>query len=278
MSTASQRLDVVPEDWQRALAVVAHPDDLEYGAAAAIARWTGQGKQIAYCLATSGEAGIDSMPPEQAGPVREAEQRAAAAVVGVSEVEFLGLPDGVLEYGLLLRRAIAAAIRRHRPEIVIGLSRREVFRGWPTQPSRPRRGRAGAIDAVRDAGNRWVFRDLLDEGLQPWPGVHTVLTVGSPRPTHAVDVTATFDRGLASSARASRLPRGPRATRRPISWRSWPARQASDSVCRSPSRSKRSRSGSDTARRTALLGLLASLTGRRSPRPPVPGQRCFSNQ
>jgi LmbE family N-acetylglucosaminyl deacetylase len=198
MSTASQRLDVVPEDWQRALAVVAHPDDLEYGAAAAIARWTGQGKQIAYCLATSGEAGIDSMPPEQAGPVREAEQCAAAAVVGVSEVEFFRLPDGVLEYGLPLRRAIAAEIRRHRPEIVIGLSQREVFpSGLPNQADHVAVGRA-TIDAVRDAGNRWVFRDLLEEGLEPWPGVHSVLMVGSPRPTHAVDVTDTFDRGLAS--------------------------------------------------------------------------------
>ena len=198
MSTASQQLDLVPEDWKRALAVVAHPDDLEYGAAAAIARWTGQGKQIAYCLATSGEAGIDSMPPEQAGPVREAEQRAAAAVVGVSDVEFLGLPDGILEYGLPLRRAITAAIRRHRADIVIGLSHREDSTGGPpNQADHVAVGRA-AIDAVRDAGNRWVFRDLLDEGLQPWPGVHTVLTVGSPHPTHAVDVTATFDRGLAS--------------------------------------------------------------------------------
>ena len=198
MSTAPERLEVVPEDWQRALAVVAHPDDLEYGAAAAVARWTGQGRQIAYCLATSGEAGIGSMPPEQAGPVREAEQRAAAAVVGVSDVEFLGLPDGVLEYGLPLRRAIATAVRRHRPEVVIGLSHRQAAVGDPPdQADHIAVGRA-TIDAVRDAANRWVFRDLLDGGLQRWAGVHTVLTVGSPHPTHAVDVTATFDRGVAS--------------------------------------------------------------------------------
>jgi LmbE family N-acetylglucosaminyl deacetylase len=65
------------EDWTRGLVVVAHPDDVEYGGAAAIARWTGQGKAIAYCLLTSGEAGIDGMPPDQAGPLREREERAA---------------------------------------------------------------------------------------------------------------------------------------------------------------------------------------------------------
>src|SRR5689334_22894135 len=147
--TTPPPLQAIDENWTTGLAVVAHPDDLEYGTAAAIARWTGQGKQIAYCLATSGEAGIDSMPPEQAGPVREAEQRAAAAAVGVSEVEFLRLPDGVLEYGLPLRRAIAAEIRRHRPEIVIGLSGRDVFpSGLPNQADHVAAGRA-TIDAVR---------------------------------------------------------------------------------------------------------------------------------
>src|SRR3954463_13919123 len=107
------------EDWQKAVAVVARPDDLEFGSAAAIARGTGQGKEIVYCLLTSGEAGIDGMDPAEAGPLREEEQRESARIVGVSEVEFLGLPDGVIEYGVPLRRDLAAVIRRHRPEIVI---------------------------------------------------------------------------------------------------------------------------------------------------------------
>ena len=117
------------EDWQRALAIVAHPDDMEYGAAAAVARWTGQGKQVVYCMVTSGEAGIDTMPPEQAGQVREAEQIAAAAVVGVNVVEFLGFPDGVVEYGLPLRRALARAVRLHRPDIVLTTNFRETYGG-----------------------------------------------------------------------------------------------------------------------------------------------------
>src|SRR5512139_2581977 len=121
-------LKPLDESWSTALAVVAHPDDLEYGAAAAIARWTAQGKRVAYCLATSGEAGIDGLSPEQAGPLRETEERASAAIVGVETVEFLGHPDGVLEYGLPLRRDIARAVRRHRPEVVITINHRE---SWP---------------------------------------------------------------------------------------------------------------------------------------------------
>src|ERR1700681_4498389 len=100
-------LEPVPEDWTRGMAIVAHPDDLEYGAASAVARWTGQGKEIAYVLATSGEAGIDGMAPAETGPLREEEERRSASVVGVSHVEFLGHPDGLIEAGVALRRDIA---------------------------------------------------------------------------------------------------------------------------------------------------------------------------
>src|SRR3954471_24837801 len=106
------------EDWERALCVAAHPDDLEYGAASAVARWTAQGKQVSYLLATRGEAGIDGMPPEQAAPLREAEERAGAREVGVSIVDFLDYRDGVVEGGLPLRRDITRVIRRYRPEVI----------------------------------------------------------------------------------------------------------------------------------------------------------------
>src|SRR3954462_6570570 len=89
-----------PDDWDRALAIVAHPDDLEYGAAGAIAAWTAAGKQVAYLLASRGEAGIDGMAPDKAATVREAEQHASAAVVGVESVEFLDHPDGLIEHGV----------------------------------------------------------------------------------------------------------------------------------------------------------------------------------
>ena len=189
-------LEPVDESWSSALAIVAHPDDLEYGAAAAIARWTGQGKRIAYCLATSGEAGIDGLAPEQAGPLREQEQRASAAIVGVDVVEFLGYPDGMIEYGLPLRRDIARAVRRHRPDVVITGNYHESWGpGSPNQADHIALGRA-VLDGVRDAANRWVFRELLDEGLPPWHA-STVLVSGG-HATHGVDVTQTFESGVAS--------------------------------------------------------------------------------
>jgi LmbE family N-acetylglucosaminyl deacetylase len=192
-------LEPLCESWQRGLAIMAHPDDLEFGAAAAIARWTGQGKHIVYCLVTSGEAGIDTMAPAQARLVREAEQRAAAAVVGVEVVEFLGQPDGVVEYGVPLRRALARVVRCHRPEIVITTNFRDTWDGAVVLNQADHRATGWAVlDAVRDAGNRWVFPELLAEGLEPWGGVIQVWAAGSPDARHGVDVTATFARGVAS--------------------------------------------------------------------------------
>lgn len=187
------------EDWERALVVVAHPDDMEFGSASAVARWTDQGKHVVYALVTSGEAGIDGMDPERTRGVREAEQRDSCRIVGVEDVEFLGLPDGVLEYGLPLRRAVAAAVRRHRPEVVITNNFHAAWaEGGPlNQADHIATGRA-TLDAVRDAGNRWVFADQVRDGLEPWGGVRQVWAAGSPAARHAVDTTETFQRGIES--------------------------------------------------------------------------------
>jgi LmbE family N-acetylglucosaminyl deacetylase len=190
----------VDENWQRGLAIVAHPDDMEFGAAAAVARWTAQGKEIVYALVTSGEAGIDGLDPAEAGPLREEEQHASAAIVGVSEVDFLRLPDGVIEYGLALRRDLCRLIRKHRPDVVITNNFRD---SWDPDGNALNMadhinvGRA-TLDAARDAGNRWVFREQIDEGLQKWGGVKQVWAAGSPRGKHAVDTSATFDVGVRS--------------------------------------------------------------------------------
>ncbi|MET8754475.1 PIG-L deacetylase family protein [Streptomyces sp. NPDC004667] len=196
-------LQPMPTDWQRALAVVAHPDDLEYGCAAAIADWTDGGREVVYVLATRGEAGIDTVAPDECAPLREAEQRASAAVVGVSTVEFLGHRDGVVEYGLGLRRDIAAAIRRHRPELVITLNHRDTWGGpggggsWNT-PDHRAVGRA-TLDAAGDAGNRWIFPELISErGLEPWDGVRWVAVAGTATPTHAADATPGLERSVRS--------------------------------------------------------------------------------
>ncbi|MCD4527219.1 PIG-L deacetylase family protein [Nocardioides sp. cx-173] len=198
MSTPPPPLEPVDETWDRALCVVAHPDDLEFGSAAAVARWTGQGKTVGYCMVTSGEAGIDGLEPRECRRVREAEQISSAALVGVPEVTFLGLPDGVLEYGVGLREAIALEVRRFRPDIVVTGNFRETWGGRNlNQADHIAVGRA-VVDAVRDAGNRWVFPDQLTAGLEPWGGVREVWAAGSPQSTHGVDTTDTFDAGVAS--------------------------------------------------------------------------------
>ncbi len=186
----------VPEDWQRALAVVSHPDDLEYGAASAIARWTAQGKTVIEVLGTRGEAGIDAMEPARAGRLRAEEQIAAAREVGVDVVEFLDHPDGILVYGLPLRRDLARAIRRHRPDVVVSTNFRETWHGGGGFNMADHRAFGLAVaDAVRDAANRWVFTDLDEE---PWQGVRFALFAGSPRSAHYVDVTGHLDAGIAS--------------------------------------------------------------------------------
>ena len=192
-------LTAVDEDWETALCVVAHPDDMEYGAASAVARWTSQGKNVVYCMVTSGEAGIDGMHPEECRSVREAEEIASARVVGVEEVEFLRLPDGILEYGVELRRAICEVVRRHRPDVAVTINHRETFGGTNlNQADHIAVGKA-LVDAVRDAGNRWVFPEQLADGqLERWDGVRGVLVSASPEAAHAVDVTDHLDAGVAS--------------------------------------------------------------------------------
>ncbi|MEV6590221.1 PIG-L deacetylase family protein [Streptomyces acidicola] len=194
----NDQLEPMPEDWQRALAVVAHPDDLEYGCSAAIAAWTEGGREVTYVLATRGEAGIDTLEPHECGPLREREQRAGAAAVGVTEVEFLDHRDGVIEYGPALRRDIATAIRRHRPELVITLNHRDTWDGtaWNT-PDHVAVGRA-TLDAAADAGNRWIFPELTEQGLEPWNGVRWVAVAASATPTHAADATRGLDRAVRS--------------------------------------------------------------------------------
>lgn len=198
MTTNEPTLEPVDEAWDRALAVVAHPDDLEYGAASAIARWTSQGKSIAYLLLTRGQAGIDGLDPAECGPLREEEERRSAAAVGVTSVEFLDYPDGTIEYSLGLRRDIARAIRKHRPQVIISMNPHVTWGNQYLNMADHRVTGEATLDAARDAGNRWIFPELLDEGLEPWSGAHAIYFNGSPLATHAVDVTDFLTRGVAS--------------------------------------------------------------------------------
>lgn len=111
-----------PADWESLLVLVPHPDDPEYGTAAAVAKWTAAGKTVRYALACPGEAGIEGMAPQQAGPIREAEQRRAAAIVGVHPVEgvdFWDFPDGNIRNTPALRARIAAVITEVDPDVVV---------------------------------------------------------------------------------------------------------------------------------------------------------------
>jgi LmbE family N-acetylglucosaminyl deacetylase len=189
-------LEVVPEDWDRALAIVAHPDDMEYGAASAVARWSAQGKRVAYLLVTRGEAGIASMPPDEAAPLRVEEQRASCRAVGVTEVEFLDHPDGLVEAGIPLRRDLAAAIRRHRPEVVLSINHRDSWGGPSWNHVDHRVVGRDLLDAVRDAANPWIFADAG----AAWGGVRFVAFNASPVSSHAVDITDHLSDGVASLA------------------------------------------------------------------------------
>ena len=221
-------LPAVPEDWNTALAVVAHPDDIEYGSASAIARWTAQGKAISYLLASRGEAGIDAIDPIDAAPLREQEERTGARAVGVETVEFLDHRDGVIENSIELRREITRAIRTHRPEVLItGNYEVKMPNGMTNQADHRAVGLA-TLDAARDAGNRWIFPELIEEeGLQPWGGVRFVMVAGTSTPTHGVDVTGeALQRGIESLRAHAQYTSGlGRASFDPAPFLSWFATQ-----------------------------------------------------
>jgi LmbE family N-acetylglucosaminyl deacetylase len=190
----------MPSDWQRALVVAAHPDDIEYGMAAAVAVWTAAGKEVHYLLATRGEAGMAGVPPEEAGPLREEEERRSAAVVGVSEVEFLDHRDGVLVAGPELRRDLAGAIRRHRPELVVTGYFGPTWTPPGVSPAYVNSADHRAlgqcvIDAVADASNEWIFPDLAEP---PWRGVQYIAVSELSEPPHEVDVGEVVELAVAS--------------------------------------------------------------------------------
>jgi LmbE family N-acetylglucosaminyl deacetylase len=195
---SSSLVEPLPDDWSRLLAIAAHPDDLEYGTSCAVACWTAAGRDVAYVLATRGEAGIDAWPPDRVGPIREAEERESARLVGVTSVTFLGHADGMVEYGLPLRRDLAREIRRFRPEALAIGAFDLTWPGGTLNQADHRAVGVAACDAARDAGNRWIFPDLVAEGFEPWGGVRYVFVNGGADPTHGLDIAAGLDAGIAS--------------------------------------------------------------------------------
>jgi len=183
------------EHVERALCVVAHPDDLDFASAGTIAQWTAAGTEVTYCIVTDGDAGgFDDTPREQMGPLRQAEQRAAAAAVGVTDVRFLGYPDGRLELTLDLRRDISRVIRQVRPQRVLTTSPERFWdRIGASHPDHMTVGESTLRAVYPDARNPFAFPELLaDEGLDAWT-VSEVWVSASPRADHAVDVTEVAD-------------------------------------------------------------------------------------
>jgi LmbE family N-acetylglucosaminyl deacetylase len=184
---------------ERALVIFSHPDDAEFSAAATIALLTAHGARVDYVVTTDGGKGSEdpAISEEELSAMRQAEQRAAADVLGVSEIVHLGYPDGYLMPSLELRRDIVREVRRFRPDVVIAQNpvRRQdgnVFIGHPDHLATGEATLAAVYPAARDRLN---FPELIDEGLEPWK-VRQVLVSGVERPNIYLDVSETFDRGL----------------------------------------------------------------------------------
>jgi LmbE family N-acetylglucosaminyl deacetylase len=189
-------------DVQRVLVVAAHPDDVDFGAAGTVAVWVKAGLEVSYLVVTRGDAGgFDDTPRAEMPLLREAEQRAAAAAVGVTDVEFLdGYADGTLTPSIPLRRDITRAIRRVRPDRVVTnspLRRWERIAG-PSHPDHLAVGEATTCAIYPDARNPFAYPELLrEEGLEPWV-VREVWYQGGPGPDHFVDITPTYAQKLAA--------------------------------------------------------------------------------
>jgi LmbE family N-acetylglucosaminyl deacetylase len=190
----------VPE---RALVVMAHPDDADFSCAGTVALWTRAGTEVVYLMVTDGEAGGDALTLDSSeiAAMRREEQRRAAAEVGVKDVRFLGYPDGRVEATLDLRRDIARVIRQVRPErVVIPSPERDWDSVAASHPDHMATGEASINAVFPDARNPHAHRELLhEEGLTAWT-VPEVWVVGGPTPHHYSDITDVFERKVAALA------------------------------------------------------------------------------
>jgi LmbE family N-acetylglucosaminyl deacetylase len=187
---------------ERALVVISHPDDAEFGAAPTIALLTRSGVRVDYVVTTDGSKGTEDrdVAPEQLAATRMAEQRDAADILGVSDIVHLGYPDGYLAPSLDLRRDITRQIRRYRPDLVITQNPQRrldhnPFIGHPDHLATGEATLASVYPAARDHLN---FPELFtEEGLEPWK-VRQVLLTGVEEPNLWLDVSDTFDLGIRS--------------------------------------------------------------------------------
>jgi len=195
--------------FSRALVVVAHPDDAEFGAAGTIAQWVRMGTDVRYLIVTDGASGSadPQMTRERLAELRRGEQRAACASLGVTNVEFLGYADGYLEPTIPARREVAAAIRRYRPEVVVTLdpSTRWSLEGYINHPDHRAVGDLVLHSVNPAASTRLWDTSLLDEGLEPWD-IAELWMMSFSTGDLLVDITDTFaDKIAALRAHATQL-------------------------------------------------------------------------
>lgn len=179
----------------RILAVTAHPDDVDFGAAGSVARWVDEGHAVSYCIVTDGDAGgfDPSVPRGEIPSIRRAEQLAAAKVVGVDDVHFLGYPDGRLTASIELRRDISRVIRKVRPERVVSPSpERNFARIYASHPDHLAAGEAALCAVYPDSRNPFAHPELAAEGLEAH-SVTEVWMMAASDPDVFVDITDHFD-------------------------------------------------------------------------------------
>lgn len=189
---------------------VAHPDDAEFGCAGSVARWTAEGQHVIYVLGTSGDKGSDDieMTGERLMEVREAEQRAACAVLGVSDVIFLRMPDAELVPDLEMRRKLTRVIRQVRPDAIVCQDPTARFEGsgYIQHPDHIAMGEATVAALFPSARDRLTFPELLAEGLEPHKVTEVYLMASQDKCDHYVDISGFMEQKLASlAAHASQM-------------------------------------------------------------------------
>ncbi len=183
------------------LVVAAHPDDIEFGLAGSVARWTDEGHHVVYCIITDGSAGSNEPGADLSALIatRRQEQLAAAAIVGVEDVRFLGYPDGVLQPSLELRRELTRLIREVRPFRVVCQDPATYYFGnnYINHPDHRAAGEATLYAVFPSAETRPIFPELLSEGYEPHRVSELYLDI-SLAPDTVVDISATIDRKIAA--------------------------------------------------------------------------------
>lgn len=211
---AGLTLDVLADDSvERALVVVAHPDDADFWAGGTVARWSSAGIVVTYLVLTDGDAGgfDPAMPREDIPPIRRSEQEAAARILGVHDVRFLGHAEGTIAQGMELRRQIVRVIRQVRPRRLLTWSPEWNWSRFRTSCHIDHRatGELALTAAYPDAGNAFAHPTLIDhEALEPW-AVEEIWMINGRDPNHFVDVTDTFDQKI-EALRAHRSQTGHR--------------------------------------------------------------------